>query len=51
MSMKMRSYALRVTARIPLALFVWFLALLLPFFGVINDLLGAFAVSFETYSE
>ena len=46
-----KGYALRVTARIPLALFVWFLALLLPFFGVINDLLGAFAVSFETYSE
>jgi auxin influx carrier (AUX1 LAX family) len=42
-------YALRVAARVPLALFVWLLALMLPFFGVINDLLGAFCVSFETY--
>jgi hypothetical protein len=30
------------------ALLVWFIALLLPFFGVINDILGAFAVTFET---
>jgi len=30
------------------ALFVWFIALLIPFFGVINDLMGAFAVTFET---
>jgi hypothetical protein len=27
----------------PSGLFVWFIALMLPFFGVINDLLGAFA--------
>jgi hypothetical protein len=30
------------------ALFVWFIALAIPFFGVINDLLGAFCVTFET---
>jgi hypothetical protein len=36
-------------ANLPLAaLLVWFIALLLPFFGVINDILGAFAVTFET---
>ena len=33
----------------PVALFVWFIALAVPFFGVINDLLGAFAVTLETY--
>ena len=46
-----KGYALRVASRLPLALFVGFLALLLPFFGVINYLLGAFTVTFETYSE
>eukprot|EP00775_Hariotina_reticulata_P005826 gene5826-6067_t len=39
----------RLPSRLPVALFVWFIALLLPFFGVINDLLGAFAVTLETY--
>jgi hypothetical protein len=31
------------------ALFVWFIALAIPFFGVVNDLLGAFCVTFETF--
>lgn len=30
------------------ALFVWFIALAIPFFGVVNDLMGAFCVTFET---
>jgi hypothetical protein len=30
------------------AAFVWFIALAIPFFGVVNDLLGAFCVTFET---
>jgi hypothetical protein len=33
----------------PAALFVWFIALAIPFFGVVNDLLGAFCVTFETF--
>ncbi|KAI8476179.1 MAG: transmembrane amino acid transporter protein-domain-containing protein [Monoraphidium minutum] len=44
-----KSLAWRLPSRIPVGLFVLFLALLVPFFGVINDLLGAFAVTFETY--
>eukprot|EP00879_Flechtneria_rotunda_P022831 GHRR01024124.1.p3 GENE.GHRR01024124.1~~GHRR01024124.1.p3 ORF type:complete len:102 (+),score=16.70 GHRR01024124.1:592-897(+) len=36
-------------AFMPAALFVWFVALLIPFFGVINDIMGAFAVTFEAY--
>jgi auxin influx carrier (AUX1 LAX family) len=28
---------------------VWFIALAIPFFGVVNDLLGAFCVTFETF--
>jgi auxin influx carrier (AUX1 LAX family) len=34
---------------LPAALFVWFIALAIPFFGVVNDLLGAFCVTFETF--
>ena len=40
---------LKLASRVPVALFVWFVALAVPFFGVINDLLGAFAVTLETY--
>uniref|UniRef100_A0A383W752 Amino acid transporter transmembrane domain-containing protein n=1 Tax=Tetradesmus obliquus TaxID=3088 RepID=A0A383W752_TETOB len=40
---------IRLPARIPVALFVWFIALAIPFFGVVNDLLGAFCVTFETF--
>ena len=29
--------------------FLWFLAVAFPFFGVINDLLGAFTTTFETF--
>jgi hypothetical protein len=32
----------------PAAMFVWFIALAIPFFGVVNDLMGAFCVTFET---
>lgn len=28
---------------------MWFIALAIPFFGVVNDLLGAFCVTFETF--
>lgn len=39
----------KVLSRVPVALLLWFIALAVPFFGVINDLLGAFAVTLETY--
>ena len=38
-----------MAARIVPAAAVWCIALLLPFFGVINDLLGSFCTPFETY--
>lgn len=28
---------------------IWFIAVAFPFFGVINDILGAFTVTFETF--
>ncbi|GBF93363.1 auxin transporter [Raphidocelis subcapitata] len=40
---------LRLLSRIPVGLLIWFIALAIPFFGVINDVLGAFCVTFETY--
>ncbi|KAF6262602.1 transmembrane amino acid transporter protein-domain-containing protein [Scenedesmus sp. NREL 46B-D3] len=40
---------IKLPSRIPVALFVWFIALAIPFFGVVNDLLGAFCVTFETF--
>ncbi|KAJ7526716.1 hypothetical protein O6H91_16G019600 [Diphasiastrum complanatum] len=42
-------YILRVIARIPVALLLWFLALLLPFFGPLNSLIGSFIMSFSVY--
>jgi auxin influx carrier (AUX1 LAX family) len=44
-----RGLGIKLASRVPVGLLVWFIALLVPFFGVINDLLGAFCVSFETY--
>ena len=40
-------YWKRVAARLPVALLLWLIALAFPFFGVINDLLGAFTTTFE----
>lgn len=42
-------YLIKVLVRLIPALFVWFVALMLPFFGVINDLIGAFCTPLETY--
>ena len=42
-------YILRVIARIPIACLLWFLALLIPFFGPLNSLIGAFIMSFSVY--
>ena len=40
-------YWKRVAVRLPIALLLWLIALAFPFFGVINDLLGAFTTTFE----
>lgn len=42
-------YLVRVVARLPVAFLLWFLALLLPFFGPLNSLIGAFIMSFSVY--
>ena len=42
-------YLLRVVARVPIACVLWFLALLVPFFGPLNSLIGAFIMSFSVY--
>ncbi|KAL4441475.1 hypothetical protein ABPG77_001979 [Micractinium sp. CCAP 211/92] len=42
-------YWKRVAARLPVGLLLWLIALAFPFFGVINDLLGAFTTTFETF--
>ena len=42
-------YLHRVIARIPIACLLWFLALLIPFFGPLNSLIGAFIMSFSVY--
>lgn len=42
-------YLVRVLARLPVALLLWFLALLLPFFGPLNSLIGSFITSFSVY--
>ncbi|PSC69121.1 auxin transporter 1 [Micractinium conductrix] len=39
----------RVLTRLPISLLLWLIALAFPFFGVINDLLGAFTTTFETF--
>jgi auxin influx carrier (AUX1 LAX family) len=43
------NYVVRVIARVPIACLLWFLALLVPFFGPLNSLIGAFIMSFSVY--
>ncbi|CAA6669121.1 unnamed protein product [Spirodela intermedia] len=42
-------FLLKAAARIPVVLFIWFLALAIPFFGPINSIMGAFLISFSVY--
>ncbi|KAH9566402.1 hypothetical protein CY35_04G128400 [Sphagnum magellanicum] len=44
-----RSLGLRILVRIPVVLFLWFVALAIPFFGPINSVMGAFLVTFAVY--
>lgn len=39
----------RYAVRLPVGLLLWLIALAIPFFGVINDVLGAFTTTFETF--
>ena len=39
----------RYAARLPVGLLLWLIALAIPFFGVINDVLGALTTTFETF--
>ncbi|EFN55688.1 hypothetical protein CHLNCDRAFT_133952 [Chlorella variabilis] len=41
------AYWKRLACRVPVGLLLWLIALAFPFFGVINDLLGAFTTTFE----
>lgn len=42
-------YIVRVICRLPVALLLWFLALLIPFFGPLNSMIGAFIMSFSVF--
>lgn len=42
-------YMIRVIARLPVAILLWFLALLFPFFGPLNSIIGSIIMSFSTY--
>ncbi|CAM6122191.1 unnamed protein product [Calypogeia fissa] len=42
-------YILRIFARIPIVLSIWFIALAIPFYGLINSLVGAFLVTAGGY--
>lgn len=42
-------FPIRAVARLPVAGFLWFLALLLPFFGPLNSVIGAVFMSFSTF--
>eukprot|EP01018_Ginkgo_biloba_P029518 Gb_22661 [translate_table: standard] len=42
-------YLIRVVSRLPVAILLWFLALLFPFFGPLNSLIGSIIMSFSTY--
>uniref|UniRef100_A0A0C9RQK5 TSA: Wollemia nobilis Ref_Wollemi_Transcript_23155_1695 transcribed RNA sequence n=1 Tax=Wollemia nobilis TaxID=56998 RepID=A0A0C9RQK5_9CONI len=42
-------YLIRVIARLPVAILLWFLALLFPFFGPLNSIIGSIIMSFSTY--
>lgn len=41
------AYWKRVACRVPVGAILWLIALAFPFFGVINDVLGAFTTTFE----
>lgn len=43
------NYRVKVMSRVPVVLFIWFLATAFPFFGPVNSLLGAFTTTFSTY--
>ncbi|CAM6085736.1 unnamed protein product [Calypogeia fissa] len=42
-------FPLRAVARLPVAGFLWFLAILIPFFGPLNSIVGALFMSFSTF--
>lgn len=42
-------YLVRIVARIPVAILLWFLALMFPFFGPLNSVIGSFIMSFSVY--
>ncbi|KAI7843624.1 hypothetical protein COHA_002864 [Chlorella ohadii] len=43
------AYWKRLLCRLPIAALLWLISLAFPFFGVINDVLGAFTTTFETF--
>ncbi|EFJ35892.1 hypothetical protein SELMODRAFT_78094 [Selaginella moellendorffii] len=42
-------YILRAIARIPVVLAIWFIAIMIPFFGPINSAVGSLLVTFSVY--
>jgi len=40
---------IRLPSRLPVSLFVWFIALLLPFYNTINAIMGSFGNSFTAF--
>ncbi|KAJ7518936.1 hypothetical protein O6H91_20G016100 [Diphasiastrum complanatum] len=44
-----KHFFLRAMARIPVAVFIWFMSLMLPFFGPINSAVGSLLVTFSVY--
>ncbi|KAK9807255.1 hypothetical protein WJX73_003504 [Symbiochloris irregularis] len=44
-----KSLWIRLPSRIPVCLFIWFIALLVPFFGPINSVMGAFFTTWASY--
>lgn len=44
-----KSYWIRLPSRIPVSLFVWFIALLIPFYNTINAIMGSFGNSFTAF--
>ncbi|KAK9807259.1 hypothetical protein WJX73_004186 [Symbiochloris irregularis] len=44
-----KPFWIRVLARIPVFGFIYFLAILFPYYNIINGILGAFTTTFETF--
>lgn len=44
-----RRYIMRLIARIPISMVIWFFALAIPFFGLINSLMGAVLITMGGY--